>query len=193
MYVGVWRLLGAATIAGKWSAKASSVCCRHVTHFSSPWERSVSLPITTSGSQGEIWLFLKRTGVVLLYHRFLLCSFRQFLSDFLRYPTDCFSRNPLALIEHDQKHLAVVYSVKNCTERGLSLATTLLITLHIISATNSAVCFSYWCAKLATGAREGMWTHSAPLPAGSLFFCSPSNAVTVSPVTMSTPLEGHES
>lgn len=95
------------------------------------------------GLREEIWLFFKNNGLVLLYHQFFLCSFRQFLLDFLRYPRDCFSRNPFALIEHDQKHLAVVYFAKHVFfAEGPSLTTTLLITLHIISATDSAVCFS---------------------------------------------------
>lgn len=96
------------------------------------------------GLRREIWLFFKNNGLVLLYHKFFLCSFRRFPLDFLRYPRDCFSRNPLALTEHDQKHLAVVYFTKRFVEKGLSLTTTLLITLHIISATDSAVCFPSW-------------------------------------------------
>lgn len=114
------------------------------------------------GLREEIWLFFKNNGLVLLYYRFFLCSFRRLLSDFLRCPTDCFSRNPLALIERDQKHLAVVFFVKHFIGKGLPLTTTLLITLHIISATDSAVCFSYWYGKLAKGAREGMLSTSMP-------------------------------
>lgn len=123
------------------------------------------------GLREEIWLFFKNNGLVPLYYRFFLCSFRRFLSDFLRYPTDCFSRNPLALIEHDQKHLAVVYFIKNFIEKGLPLTTTLLITLHIISATESAVCFSCWAGKLATGAREGMFRTATP-PLRDFYFLS---------------------
>lgn len=89
----------------------------------------------------EIWLFFKNNVLVFLCHRFFPCSFRRFLSDFLRYPRDCFSRNPLALIEHDQKHLAVVYFLNNFFEKGLSLTASLLITLHIISVTDPAVLF----------------------------------------------------
>ena len=84
-------------------------------------------------------LFQEQWFGIAVPHKFFLCSFRRFLLDFLRYPRDCFSRNPFALIEHDQKHLAVVYFTKHFFEKGPSLTTTLLITLHIISATDSAV------------------------------------------------------
>ena len=44
---------GQPQLGGRWSVNASSVCCRHVTHGSSPWERSVSILFTTSWSQGR--------------------------------------------------------------------------------------------------------------------------------------------
>lgn len=108
---------------GRWSTEASSVCCRHVTHLSSPWERSVSPLFATLWSQGRNLALFQEEWFSITVPQ-ILCSFRQFLLDFLRYPRDCFSRNPLVLIEHDQKHLAVVYFIKNFIVRGLSLTTT---------------------------------------------------------------------
>lgn len=84
MHVGIWKLLWAQWWA-RWSANASSICCRHVTHVSSPWERSVFILFTTLCSQGGNLALFQEQWLVLLYHR-LLCSFMQFSSDFLRYP-----------------------------------------------------------------------------------------------------------
>lgn len=141
------------------------------------------------GLREEIWLYFKNNGLVLLNHKFFLCSFRRFLLDFLRYPRDCFSRNPFALMEHDQKHLPVVYFTKHFFEKGPSLTTTLLITLHIISATDSAVCFSSWYGKLAKGSKEGTVTYFNATCIRISGFWSPSDAVLVS-ITMSTTPEG---
>jgi hypothetical protein len=58
------------------------------------------------------------------------------------------------LIERDRKHLAVVYFIIYFFKKGLFLTTSLLSTPHIISATYSAVCFSYWYRKIVTGAGE---------------------------------------
>lgn len=144
MHVGIWNLLRAATIMGRRSANASSICCRHVIHFLSPWERSVSIPFTTSWSRGrnlalfqEQWLGITVPQSLSLFLQAISLGFPEVSQGLF------FSRNPLALIEHDQKHLAVVYFLTFFLEKGLSL-TTFLITLHIISATDSAVCFFHW-------------------------------------------------
>lgn len=105
-------------------------------------KKLISILFTTSWSQGRNLALFPRTMV------WCCCttSFSLFLQAIsLGFPevSQGLFRNPFALMsEHDQKHLAVVYFARHVFAEGPSLTTTLLITLHIISATDSAVCFS---------------------------------------------------
>lgn len=134
---------GQQQLWGRWSANASSICCRPVIHFSSPWETSVSILFTTLWSQEKKnWLFFKNNGLVLEYHKFFLCSFRQFLSDFLGIPGTVFLKKSCSVnwIWPEASDCCLLHDFF----KGLYLAITLLIILHIISATDSAVYFFYW-------------------------------------------------
>ena len=153
MYVGIWNILSAATIVGKmehWSLVSMLQACD-----SSPWERSVSLLFTTLWSQGRNLAFFQDEWFGISVTQ-ILCSFWQFLSDFLRYPMDCFSRTPLVLIDHDQEHLAVVYFIKNYIERCLTLTTTFSHhTAYHFSYQFCCLFLSYWYGILTTGTRPG--------------------------------------
>lgn len=105
---------GQQQLWGRWSANASSICHRHVIHFSSPWERSVSIPFTTLWSRGrnlalfqEQWLGITVPQILSLFLQAISLGFPEVFQGLFFF--FFFSRNPLALIEHDQKHLAVVY------------------------------------------------------------------------------------